>query len=99
MPVFPRRRVQRLVLIFLMLAAAAPTPRARRHRPGYIVGLVEIGAYLGGVSPDAVRAWIASGDLIAYRLGPRYIGCKVSDLDAFVAAGLIASAKPANRPS
>jgi excisionase family DNA binding protein len=62
-----------------------------------VIGLVEIGQYLGGVSDDTVRRYIARGDLIGYRLpGSRLIACKLTDLDAFVAAGRITTARDAS---
>jgi hypothetical protein len=89
-----------LLSLGVLAAMPAKASRAARYRPGYIIGLTQIGEYLGGVSDDSVRRYIARGDLRGYKLpGSRLIACKISDLDAFVAAGEIRTVQPRGKRS
>jgi excisionase family DNA binding protein len=55
---------------------SAPTTPARQ-----LDSIGEAAAYLG-VSTKTIRRWIASGDLSAYRAGPRLIRVDHAELDA-----------------
>jgi len=46
-------------------------------------------------STKTVRRYVASGKLVAYRVGPTMLRIRLTDLDAMVAAGAVPNARTA----